>query len=58
MKGYPVTPLKLYLGSFSIIFVLAGECSLLKALQQLTDTASRLGQHGLQGNTWGQKGTY
>lgn len=57
-EGYPVTPPELYLGSFSIIFVLAGECSLLKALQQLTDAAGRLGQHGLQGNTWEEKGKY
>lgn len=41
-----------YLCPLPVVFVLAGESCLLKALQDLTDTPGGVGQHWFQGNPW------
>lgn len=41
-----------YLCPLPIVFVLAGESCLLKALQDLADTPGGVGQHWFQGNPW------
>lgn len=48
----PPPPEPPHLRPLPIVFVLAGESCLLKALQDLADTPGWVGQHWLQGDPW------
>lgn len=48
----PPQPEPPHLRPLPIVFVLAGESCLLKALQDLADTPGWVGQHWLQGDPW------